>query len=187
MSSKVMKSKCDLPKSFRRSNFSSGRRRDKLSRQRRPAHFFPAGPAADPLYSPDLALANLVQLSALVRAAGFYLPASLQPGGGGVAVVSTQNAATQTNVDISSCGAANGATASAAAGGRERKRRRRRDGSSASRGPKKRRKKEKRKRGGKSKRRRRESSRHRRRRKSCSSPTYSDYEPDNPFLRLRNK
>lgn len=187
MSSKVMKSKCDLPKSFRRSNFSSGRRRDKLSRQRRPAHFFPAGPAADPLYSPDLALANLVQLSALVRAAGFYLPASLQPGGGGVAGVSTQNAATQTNVDISSCGAANGATASAAAGGRERKRRRRRDGSSASRGPKKRRKKEKRKRGGKSKRRRRESSRHRRRRKSCSSPTYSDYEPDNPFLRLRNK
>ena len=181
-----MKSKCDLPKSFRRSNFSSGRRRDKLSRQRRPAHFFPAGPAADPLYSPDLALANLVQLSALVRAAGFYLPASLQPGGD-VAGVSTQNAATQTNVDISSCGAANGATASAAAGGRERKRRRRRDGSSASRGPKKRRKKEKRKRGGKSKRRRRESSRHRRRRKSCSSPTYSDYEPDNPFLRLRNK
>ena len=142
MSSKLIKSKCDLPKSFQRSNFSCNRK--KRSACTIPSCTCSMGrctASTNPCTGLD-PMANLLQLTALIRAASF------------LDLTVKQDAATQTNQNISSPE-------------RKRRKRKRRKGSRE-------RKKKKRK-------------REKRGRKHCASPSYSDYEPENPFLRNRNK
>ena len=126
MSSKLMKSKCNLPRSFHRSNFSKNCCTADVP-------YIDLEPVPEPIFSQGSLLSVLLRAACQVdRASG------------------QRDAATQTKLSFSS----------PERKGRRRSRRKER---------KKKKKKEKRK------------------KKYCSSPSYSDYEPDNPFLRLRNK
>lgn len=164
MSSSVAKSKCDLPKRFQRCNRTRSSKRVHSSCTAKGNGACTAGvqgtctiTGLEPLIANYAGLLGLGGSSLIGLGGSSLLSALLRAACFVDLAASRKDQETQTNLDPPSGGPA--------AEGRKRKRRRRRDSRD-----RKRKKKEK-----------------RRKKDYCSSPTYSDYEPDNPLLRFKNK